>query len=55
MAQPLGTVEAYSPLKKGKFCELSAGHRRVGRMAVVYSTASYSYDLLVSSDSDLIF
>ena len=44
---------AYSPLKKGKFCALSAGHGRIGRLAVAYCLASYSYDLLVSSESDL--
>ena len=41
--------------EKEKFCALSAGHGRVGRLAVAYYLASYSYDLLVSNDVDFIF
>ena len=46
-------TERTLPLKKRK--SRAKGHGRFGRLAAVYCLASYSYDLLVSSDSDFMF
>ena len=45
---------AYAPLKRETPVQ-STGHRPFVRLAAAYCLASYSYDLLVSSDSDFIF
>ena len=46
---------AYSPLKRESSAHLALGHGHVGRLAAAYCLASYSYDLLMSSESDFMF
>ena len=48
---------AYPLPEKRKSCAKArgGGHVRFGRLAAAYCLAFYSYDLVVSSDSDYIF
>ena len=50
-----GSGGSYTPPEKGKVPQKAEGHRRFVCLAAAYCLSSYSYDLLVSSDSDFYF